>query len=263
MEWVLIVAAVAAIALLVRSNNQRKLTHERDRQRELDDLAAVKRALDEDITVLGEDLRRLDDDVAGRDLDDGARADYQRALDCYDAAKESLGHLTRAERAQDVAEILGAGRYAIACVRARVAGEPVPARRPPCFFNPQHGVSVRDVTWAPEGGAPRPVPACALDAERVEAGAEPDARQVMLGTRRVPYWEAGPAFGPLTVGYFGAFGVMNAVFMGTMMGAVVGGGWDGGDGGDGGGGDDLAGGDSGGGDFGGGDFGGGDFGGGF
>jgi hypothetical protein len=189
--------------------------------------------------------------------------------------------VTSASEIGNVTTILHEGRYAIACVRARVAGEPLPPRRPPCFFDPRHGLSVRDVTWAPDGGAPREVPACALDAERVEAGAEPDARKVMLGSQRVPYWQAGPSFGPWTTGYFGAFGFVNALFVGTMMGGILAGGFDGGLGDDGsadsasddgsGGGD----GDSGAGDYdasggydsgydgggydGGGDFGGGDF----
>ena len=118
---------------------------------------------------------------------------------------------------QDVTKILDDGRYAIACVRARVAGEPLPQRRPPCFFDPRHGLSVEDVTYAPVGGADREVPACALDAERVKAGAEPDARQVMVGTQRVPYWQGGRAYRPYAAGYFGGFGPMDWIFMGFMF----------------------------------------------
>ena len=232
------------------------------------EMAGVKRAADEDVTEFGEELQRLDIDLAGRDLDDATRQDYQRALDAYEAAKESVAAVQVPEDIRDVTAILEDGRYAVACVRARVNGEPLPARRPPCFFNPQHGPSARDVAWSPDGGAIRQVPACAADAERVDAGAEPASRQVMVGSRRMPYWEAGPAYAPFGAGYFGAFGLMQGMFLGTMMGASFGA-FDGGgfadgqdagyDGGDGGG--DVGGGDFGGGDFGGGDFGGGDFGG--
>ena len=117
--------------------------------------------------------------------------------------------------------ILDDGRYAISCVRARAAGEPLPQRRSPCFFDPRHGMSVRDVSWTPPGGTPRDVPACALDAERVEAGAEPATRQVMLGFASVPYWEAGSAYAPWAAGYFATFGLMNVMFFGTMMGAFM------------------------------------------
>ena len=88
----------------------------------------------------------------------------------------------------------------MACVRARVAGDRCRTRRPPCFFDPRHGLSVADVPYTPPGGARRDVPACALDAERVRAGAEPDIRKVMVGTRRVPYWQGGRAYQPYAAG---------------------------------------------------------------
>ena len=67
------------------------------------------------------------------------------------------------------------------------------------------------------GGAERQVPACALDAERVRAGAEPDVRQVLVGTKRVPYWEGGRAYRPYAAGYFGGFGPLDWIFMGFMF----------------------------------------------
>ena len=124
----------------------------------------------EDVTALGTDLQDLDGELAGNELDAGARADYQRALDAYEAAKTASDRLDRPDDVRHVTEIIEDGRYAIACVRARVAGEPLPTRRPPCFFDPRHGLSVADVEWTPPGGATRDVPACALDAERVRAG---------------------------------------------------------------------------------------------
>jgi hypothetical protein len=171
------------------------------------------------------DLQGLDLELAGRSLDQGASADYQRALDAYEAAKTAADRIERPEQVQDVTKILDDGRYAIACVRARVAGDALPQRRPPCFFDPRHGLSVEDVTYAPVGGADRKVPACALDAERVKAGAEPDARQVMVGTQRVPYWQGGPAYRPYAAGYFGGFGPLDWIFMGfafNMMGGGLG-----------------------------------------
>jgi hypothetical protein len=69
----------------------------------------------------------------------------------------------------------------------------------------------------PPGGTQRDVPACALDAERVEAGADPDIRQVMVGSRRVPYWQGGRAYQPYAAGYFGTFGPMEWMFMGMLF----------------------------------------------
>jgi hypothetical protein len=141
----------------------------------------------------------------------------------------------------------------MASAQARLAGEQPPERRPPCFFDPRHGPSVRDVPWSPDGaGATRDVPACAACAIRVEEGYEPESRQVLVGGRAMPYWMAGPMYG----GYFGGF------FPGFLLGDVLMGGFggpvDGGSGSDSGGDFGGMGGDFGG-DFGGGDGGGGDF----
>lgn len=56
----------------------------------------------------------------------------------------------------------------------------------------------------------------------MHAGAEPDVRKVMVGSRRVPYWQGGPAYRPYAAGYFGAFGPMDWMFMGLMFGAFDG-----------------------------------------
>ncbi len=237
MSWIFLFFVMLALVSLVRSR-----TRTRPRQQlggfggrprlpqpafTAEELASVKRSADEDVTAFGEDLRELDVDLAGHELDEAARQDYQRALDGYEAAKESVAAVSRPDEIRHVTEILEDGRYATACVRARVAGQPVPQRRPPCFFNPQHGPSVRDITWAPAGGATREVPVCAADADRIASGAEPAVRQVMVGPRRMPYYQAGPAYQPWTAGYFGGFGAMELLFVGTMMGGMWGGGFGG------------------------------------
>lgn len=181
------------------------------------ELAPVKKLAEEDVTALGVELQDLDIDLAGQPLDAGANADYQRALDAYESAKTAAAALARPEDVRHVTEILEDGRYAMACVRARVAREPLPQRRPPCFFDPRHGLSAADVSWTPPGGTPREVPACALDIERVRAGAEPDIRKVMVGSQRVPYWQGGRAYQPYAMGYFGTFGPMEWMFMGMLF----------------------------------------------
>lgn len=213
----LILAAIAAVLLLARRAGRNRL--EADRRAELE---PVRKLVFEDITVLGEELQDLDLDLAGRQLDPGTNADYQRALDAYEAAKTAADALTSPDDVRHVTEILEDGRYAIACVRARAAGEPLPTRRPPCFFDPRHGLSVTDVPWTPPGGTTRDVPACALDAERVSAGADPDSRMVLVGAQRVPYYQGGAAYQPYASGYFGGFGPMNLMFAGLLFGGLGG-----------------------------------------
>ena len=212
MGLLVVLAVGAVIVWLVVRNNQRKAL-----ARKAADLEPVKKLAFEDVTALGEQLQELDLDLAGRQLDDGERADYQRALDAYESAKTAADRMAVPDDIRHVTEILEDGRYAMACVRARVGGEQLPARRPPCFFDPRHGLSVEDVPYAPTGGTSRDVPACALDAERVRAGAEPAIRKVMVGSRRVPYWQGGPAYQPYARGYFGGFGPLDWIFMGFMF----------------------------------------------
>jgi hypothetical protein len=214
MEWVLVVLVVIAVAAFVVISRRNKRAAA---AREAAELAPVKKLAFEDVTALGVELQDLDLELAGKPLDVGANADYQRALDSYEAAKTAADAIVRPEQVRDVTTILDDGRYAMACVKARVAGDPLPTRRPACFFDPRHGLSVADVPFAPSGGAERQVPACALDAERVRAGADPDVRQVMVGTRRVPYWEGGRAYRPYAAGYFGGFGPLDWIFMGFMF----------------------------------------------
>lgn len=204
----------AAVAAVVVSSNRSK---QKAAALSESELAPVRQLVDEDVTALGVELQELDLDMAGRPLDAGANSDYQRALDAYESAKVAVTQITAAEQVKHVTEILEDGRYAMACVRARVDGKPLPTRRPPCFFDPRHGLSVEDVSWVPPGGAQREVPACALDAERVRAGAEPDVRKVMVGAQRVPYWQGGKAYQPYAAGYYGGFGPMQWMFMGMMF----------------------------------------------
>ncbi|MCW2760350.1 MAG: hypothetical protein JWR85_551 [Marmoricola sp.] len=211
--FLLLLAVAAVVVVAVVKANQRKALERKEAE-----LEPVRQFAFEDVTALGEELQLLDIEMAGRELDPGEHADYQRALDSYESAKRAADKITEPEHVKGVTEILEDGKYAMACVRARVAGLPLPTRRPPCFFDPRHGLSVEDVPYTPPGGAQRDVPACALDAERVHAGAEPDIRKVMVGNRRVPYFQGGRAYQPYAAGYFGGFGPMDWMFMGLLFG---------------------------------------------
>jgi hypothetical protein len=248
--------AVVVVVLVRRSRRQQQVQ-----------LAAVRTTVDEDITEYGERLGAfsLDDP----DFDDATRADMQRALDGYDRAKSAAAAMRAPADAGAVTTALEDGRYALACVGARLEQRPLPERRPPCFVDPRHGPSVADVAWAPPGLAPREVPMCQACSVAASTGGQPQALQVATAGGQRPYYQAGPEYGAYAQGYYSPFGgVMTAVVVGTMLSSMwhapgvttsgmdsAGfGGWGGGgQGGDFGGG---------GGDFGGGGFGGGDFGGG-
>lgn len=220
MEWVLLALVVAVVFWLVRGGGTSAL---RSRGPTAEQVAAARRTAEEDVTRFGEELRRLDGTVDSATLDDAGRQDWQRALDGYEAADRSLQRLQRPEDVRHVTEALEDGRYAVACVVARREGRPLPTRRPPCFFNPAHGPSTEDVSWAPPGGLPRDVPVCAADADRLAQGAEPAVRTVpggRNGLERVPYWQGGPAYLPYTSGYFSPYaagGMLPGFLLGTLV----------------------------------------------
>jgi hypothetical protein len=273
---VLTVLLVGGGALIFGARRRRR-QREAERQRELEE---VKSVANEDLVALGDDIRALDLDTSMPDADQEAVRHYTEAVDQYQKAAAALDRAKRTEDLAPMSAALEAGRFSMASAKAILEGRPIPERRPPCFFDPRHGPSVEDVEWAPPDGAPRTVPACAADAQRIHDGLEPESRQVLAGAggRMTPYWNAPGYYGPWAGGYFGGF-PMGGLFTGLALGSFLGGGWGGypvyvdGGGGDGGGGDggggDAGGGDWGGGDWGGGggdwggggDFGGGDFGG--
>ncbi|TCN39531.1 hypothetical protein EV644_103391 [Kribbella orskensis] len=248
MLWLLAVLGGGSIALGGRYWWDRRAAKRGDAE----ELEGIRNLADEDVTLLGEELSRLGESVQGRELDADTRLDYQRALDAYESAQRSVGGIKSAEAISTVTDTLATGRYAITCVQARVAGEPVPERRVPCFFNPQHGPSTMDVLWNQPAHGTRKVPACAQDAARLQAGQQPEVRYVQYHSRRVPYWEAGAAVAPYGTGYFasgaGASYIALASFD-SMSGGMAWGGWNAAPGGavDFGGGGDFGGGDGGGG----------------
>jgi hypothetical protein len=246
MEWLLIALAIGGGGIVATRWRRRRALAAAE-QEELD---GVRRLAEEDVTVLGEQLRRLDAEVAGHELNEPARVDYQRALDAYESAQRAAPRIRTADEISKVTDTLSTGRYALACVQARVANKPLPELRVPCFFNPQHGPSVADVMWTPpRGRGTRRVPACAQDAARVAAHEDPEVRTVTIRSRTVPYWEAGAAYQPYGEGYFATAAVMVWAFQapidagpsfghdhggagGFDGGGYDGGGFDGGGGGD-------------------------------
>ena len=262
------IGAALLLPLLALGAGAFLLSRRRRGKAQAAELAELRENVRDDLVALGDDIRALDLDVEMPGVDPRAKADYDRAVEAYDRADTLVEQARAPEDFEPVGAALEEGRFAMTSAKERMAGREPPERTPPCFFDPRHGPSSREVEWAPYGGAPRPVPACEADAQRVERGEDPEAREVLVGGRRTPYWNAGPMYAPFAGGLYGGMG--GGLFPGLMIGTLLGsslGGWGVGDayasGGEGGDGGDWGGGDfgGGGGDFGGGggDFGGGDF----
>jgi len=184
---------------------------------------AARTSLDADITRFGDELRDLDLDVVGIELSEEAQTNYSEALDAYENAKQAMNQARYESDAIAIAHILEEGRYAMACVKSHAQGKPMPERRPPCFFDPAHGPSAKNVTWAPPGGAPREVPACALDAARVTSGSDPHIRMVQQGYQAMPYWQD-QGHAAYARGYYEPYG-LDPVVQGLAKGALMFGGF--------------------------------------
>jgi MYXO-CTERM domain-containing protein len=234
------------------------LRRRRRARQEREALTTGKTVAQEDLLALADDIRALDLDVEMPDVDRDAKEHYGRSVEAYDRADRAYDRARRPADLAAVSSALEEGRYEMASAKARLEGRDAPERRPPCFFDPRHGPSERNVLWAPPGGELREVPACAADALRIEEGDEPEQREVLVGGRRTPYYGV-PGLMPYASGFYGMFG--GGLFPGFLLGSVFGGGLFAGEAHADTGGGDHGGGDAGGGDWGGG-WGGGDFGGG-
>ncbi|MCX5612013.1 MULTISPECIES: hypothetical protein [unclassified Streptomyces] len=212
-------AAVAAVGgggayALVRRNRKKK---EETRREAIERLSVV---VDEDITAFGEELDRLDFHPGEPGADDAMRKDYEQGLDSYEKAKQIMASVRYPEEVKGVTQALEDGRFALASLDARRQGRPLPERRSPCFFDPRHGPSDEDASWAPAGGASRTVPVCTADAVRLRDGLDPAVRTVDTAHGPRPYYDAGPAYGPWAGGYFGG-GILPGLLVGTMLGSMM------------------------------------------
>ncbi|MFJ9696881.1 hypothetical protein [Kitasatospora sp. NPDC101183] len=215
---VLVALAGAGVFLLFRRAKKRK---EEQARAELEQL---RRVVDEDITAFGTELERLDFSPSAPDADDTQRADYSSALDSYEKSKRLMAEAKKPEDVKQVTETIEDGRFQLATLAARREKRPLPERRPPCFMDPRHGPSVKDVDWAPAGGSPRPVPVCQADADRVAAGLDPAVRTVDTEHGPQPYWNAGPAYAPYAGGYYSGFGggsLLASLAVGTVIGSMI------------------------------------------
>ena len=105
----IVVIVLAGFALVRRRRGRARNQIHRDAA-----LGPVRSLAFEDVTALGEDLTALDVEIAGHALDRGATADYQRALDIYEQAKNAGDSVSAPEDVAHLASIIADGRYAIA-----------------------------------------------------------------------------------------------------------------------------------------------------
>lgn len=185
--------AAAALVVISRRIAWRGRLSSRHQQQLLE---LAKRPAKADVVGFGDELAHLE---ASHEVP-ASDGDLRRARHLHTRASRALSAARRPDDLFQVTAALEEARWSLARLTARTAGRPMPPRRPPCFFNPGHGPSTRNVFWHGMD-----VPACASDAERVRAGADPYIRTVERDDSRVPYWEGGPAYSGWARGYYASW----------------------------------------------------------
>src|SRR5690349_11335691 len=133
-----IIAAIVSLGLFVIWRPVRK--------RRARELKEAKVAAQDDLLALSDRLTDRHADVSIQDNRDAAE-EQRAALAAYERGTAALDAATRAKDMGTVSRAIAEGQYHLACADACADGRPRPERRPSCFFDPRHGMSVRDGCW--------------------------------------------------------------------------------------------------------------------
>jgi uncharacterized membrane protein YgcG len=187
------------------------------RMRRRQELSEAKAAAQDDLIALSSRITDHDNDVSVQSNPEAA-AEQAAALAAYERGTSALDAARRPEDMRAVSRSIAEGQYRLACAQALANGQPKPGRRPMCFFDPRHGMSVTDESWAPpDGGPSRMVPACVDCARKIEQGIQPDMRTVEDSSgSRVVYVNSG--FAPA---YWGGFGYGGSMLTGFLLGEAL------------------------------------------
>src|SRR5262249_45205990 len=161
----------------------------------------------DDLIALNAKITDHDNDVTIQGNSEAA-AEQAAALDAYERGTHALDAARKPADMGAVSRAIAEGQYRLACAEAVAHGQPKPGRRPMCFFDPRHGMSVADVSWAPPDGGPSRDVAVCIDCERIiNRGGQPEMRTVQdRSGSRVAYVNSG--FAPAYWGGFGYGGPM-------------------------------------------------------
>src|SRR5215469_5914168 len=122
------------------------------RKRRRRELKEAKSAAQDDLIALSARLTDHQSDVSIQSNPEAAE-EQAAALTAYERGTAALDNAKRAGDMGAVSRAIAEGQFHLACAEALAAGQPRPDRRPSCFFDPRHGMSVSDVFWTPaEGG---------------------------------------------------------------------------------------------------------------
>ena len=206
-----LVLVIGGIGLLITTRVRKQ------RRVEAEQLAEVRGSVREDVVELGDEIRALDLDISMPGASEEAKQHYEEALGAYERASSAVDRVRepagprarrRRRRGGPLRDGLRArparGPRARPSARRRASSTRATARRPARSSGRRRSASRARCPPA------RPTPSASSAARTREA------REITLGGRRMPYWDAGPAYAPYMGGFFGG-GLLPGLFLGSLL----------------------------------------------
>jgi hypothetical protein len=164
---------------------------------------ALRPGLNEEVIALEQQVGAL---PASDTADVSART--RKVLDLVEEARHRLDDPLRSDTPSEIEEVvtrLADARYELVAIAALRAGQPVPERTAPCFFDPRHGPSVAERPFTPSYGSEREVPVCAQCRDTLDAKQTPAVYEIAVGGTTKPYWDWDRISRPYVNGYWNRF----------------------------------------------------------
>jgi hypothetical protein len=190
---------------------------QRKQEEQKEQLAEARAVAQDDLIALNRAVTDHGRDVSIASSPD-AVAEQAAALEANERGTRALDAARWPAEMGAVSRSVAEGRYRPACAEAVAHGGPKPGRRPMCFFDPRHGMSVADVSWAPPDGGPSRDVAICVGCERViSRGDQPEMRTVQdRSGSSVAYVNSGSA-----PAYWGGFGYGGPALTGFLLGEAL------------------------------------------
>ncbi|QIX25472.1 hypothetical protein ncot_01870 [Nocardioides sp. JQ2195] len=193
-----ICAPIVALVALVTGGKAWGRRRRRSRA-EAEVVEVLRPPLNEEVIELS---RRVSTLPPGGDPDSALAEATLTVLDLVEQARHRIDSLRTGADATEVTSRLADARYQLTVIDALRAGQPVPDRTPPCFYDPRHGPSTTSVDYRPEAGSTRKVHACQACADMVAAEQDPPIRMIEKSGRLRFYWEVDTASKAYLDGYW-------------------------------------------------------------
>jgi len=178
-----IVAGVIGLVVLATRRSAKQARQATGRR-----LEEAKGEIKEQLDVIANEILELADKVTLSEKDE-AEEYFRTASATYQQAQDQLDKATNLAELERLSDELDTTRWQLEAAEAVVEGRPIPPEpedRPnSCFFDPTHRAGVEEAKIETAAGT-KMVSVCRECADKLRRGEQPQARDIMVGGRRVP-----------------------------------------------------------------------------